>query len=191
MFCTASITVTFDSTYNSLPTVTRTDYTFEGWYTSASGGNKIESSTKVTITSNQTLYAHWIINNQAPNKPTVSQNTKTTSSITLNITGTDPDNDNLTYDVYMNNTKIGTTSQVASGASTTFTTESNLSNYTSYKFYAIAKDPKDEKTQGDEVSIRTYCSGTTNSCIRTRCTDGGVCGSCDGEGKFDCTWRRD
>ena len=45
--------------YGTLPTPTRTGYTFNGWYTAASGGTKIESSTKVTNTNNHTIYAHW------------------------------------------------------------------------------------------------------------------------------------
>lgn len=44
-------------TYGALPTPTRTGYTFSGWYTSASGGTKVTSSS--TVSSNTTLYAHW------------------------------------------------------------------------------------------------------------------------------------
>lgn len=55
----SSITVAYDSTYSALPTPTRTGYTFNGWFTAATGGTQVTSSTKVTITSNQTLYAHW------------------------------------------------------------------------------------------------------------------------------------
>lgn len=56
------ITVTNGDTYNNLTTPTRDGYTFEGWYTKASGGSKITSSTKVNLTSDQTLYAHWTQN---------------------------------------------------------------------------------------------------------------------------------
>lgn len=56
---TANKSVTYSETYGSLPTPSRTGYSFKGWYTSASGGNKVESGTKVSITSNQTLYAQW------------------------------------------------------------------------------------------------------------------------------------
>ncbi len=59
---TASKDVTYDGTYGTLPTPTRTGYTFAGWYTKSSGGDKIESSTKVKITAEQTLYAHWTAN---------------------------------------------------------------------------------------------------------------------------------
>ena len=59
---TASKTVTCNSTYGTLPTPTRTGYTFNGWYTAASGGTKITADTKVTVTANQTLYAQWKVN---------------------------------------------------------------------------------------------------------------------------------
>lgn len=56
----SSMSVTYGSTYGSLPSCSRTGYTFDGWYTSATGGSHITSSSRVSITSNQTLYAHWI-----------------------------------------------------------------------------------------------------------------------------------
>lgn len=59
---TASKTVTYNSTYGTLPTPTRTGYTFTGWYTAASGGTKVTADTKVAITANQTLYAQWSVN---------------------------------------------------------------------------------------------------------------------------------
>lgn len=55
----ASKTVTYDSTYGTLPSPARTGYTLSGWYTAASGGTKVEATTKVTITAAQKLYAHW------------------------------------------------------------------------------------------------------------------------------------
>ena len=60
---TASKTVTYDSTYGTLPTpAERTGYTFKGWFTAASGGTQVTSSTKVTSTSNHTLHAQWEAN---------------------------------------------------------------------------------------------------------------------------------
>ncbi|MBO6067149.1 MAG: InlB B-repeat-containing protein, partial [Kiritimatiellae bacterium] len=55
----ASATVTYDSTYGTLPTPTRTGYTFKGWYTATTGGSKITATTAVAITATQTLYARW------------------------------------------------------------------------------------------------------------------------------------
>ena len=59
---TTSKSVTYDSTYGTLPTPTRTGYTFAGWYTTASGGTQVTSSTKVTTASAHTLFAHWTAN---------------------------------------------------------------------------------------------------------------------------------
>jgi uncharacterized repeat protein (TIGR02543 family) len=59
---TASKTVTYASTYGTLPTPTRTGHTFGGWYTAKSGGTKITADTTVSITAAQTLYARWTAN---------------------------------------------------------------------------------------------------------------------------------
>ncbi len=56
---TESKTVTYDSTYGDLPTPTYSGYRFLGWFTAATGGTEVVSSTQVTLTSNQTLFAHW------------------------------------------------------------------------------------------------------------------------------------
>lgn len=55
-------TIYKDSIYGTLPTPTRVGYTFLGWYTQASGGTKIQSSTVVSNASTQTLYAQWKAN---------------------------------------------------------------------------------------------------------------------------------
>ncbi len=41
----------------TLPTSTKSGYTFDGWYTAKDGGTKVSESLKVTA--NITLYAHW------------------------------------------------------------------------------------------------------------------------------------
>ena len=56
---TTPISVDYASTYGTLPTVTKTGYTFDGWY---NGTNKIESTTTVNITSDITLTAKWTAN---------------------------------------------------------------------------------------------------------------------------------
>jgi len=52
--------VVYDATYVWLPYPTRAGFTFAGWYTKASGGTRVWDTTTVKITSNQTLYAHWV-----------------------------------------------------------------------------------------------------------------------------------
>lgn len=54
--------VRYEYQYGTLPTLTRIGYTFDGWYTSQTGGEKVTASTKVQITADQTLCAHWSIN---------------------------------------------------------------------------------------------------------------------------------
>lgn len=56
---TAKISVTNGKTYGKLPSPKRSGYIFQGWYTQKSGGTKVTSSTKVSLKSKQTLYAHW------------------------------------------------------------------------------------------------------------------------------------
>ena len=56
---TTSKTVTVGASYGSLPTPTRDGYTFDGWYTGSSSGTRITSDSKVSLSENQTLYAHW------------------------------------------------------------------------------------------------------------------------------------
>lgn len=51
--------VTYDSTYGSLPIPTRMGYTFLGWYTAASNGTMVESTTKIKKNADHTLYARW------------------------------------------------------------------------------------------------------------------------------------
>ena len=53
-------TITYGSMYGTLPTPTRDGYYFEGWYTAATGGTKVMSSSTVTIAGTHTLYAHWV-----------------------------------------------------------------------------------------------------------------------------------
>ncbi|MBQ5951836.1 MAG: InlB B-repeat-containing protein [Lachnospiraceae bacterium] len=53
-----SRTVNVGASYGSLPTPTRSGYTFQGWFTAASGGSQVSGSTKMG-SSNTTIYAHW------------------------------------------------------------------------------------------------------------------------------------
>ena len=54
--------VQHNSAIGTLPTPTRTGYAFAGWFTAASGGTQITTSTVVTSRDCYTYYAHWTIN---------------------------------------------------------------------------------------------------------------------------------
>lgn len=53
------IKVTYGQPYGELPSLERTGYQFDGWYTAKTDGSLVTSTTQVEITANQTLYAHW------------------------------------------------------------------------------------------------------------------------------------
>lgn len=56
---TATKSVTYGQTYGTLPTPTKSGYSFAGWFTSAVGGTQVQSSDTVAITADTILYAHW------------------------------------------------------------------------------------------------------------------------------------
>ena len=81
----ADISVTYGSTYSNLPAApTRAGYIFLGWFTEASGGTEVETSTGVTATADHTLHAQW-----APDTLTVSFNSHDGTPT--------PDDINVTY----------------------------------------------------------------------------------------------
>ncbi len=55
----ATKSVTYDSTYGTLAITSRIGYTFTGWFTAASGGTQVTTTTTVSNASNHTLYAQW------------------------------------------------------------------------------------------------------------------------------------
>ncbi len=57
--------VTYDSEYGALATTSWNGYTFNGWYTSVNGGERIYETSIFTLTSDITLYAKWSADMQA------------------------------------------------------------------------------------------------------------------------------
>ena len=55
----ADVLVTYDGQYSGLPAVRWTGKRFLGWYTAPNGGEPVKDGDSVTITAEQTLYAHW------------------------------------------------------------------------------------------------------------------------------------
>jgi len=54
-----AITAEYGAPYGSLPVLTKDNCEFMGWYTTLSGGTKVEADTIVTFTLEHTLYARW------------------------------------------------------------------------------------------------------------------------------------
>ena len=82
----ASKNTAYESRYGTLPTPTRDGYTFNGWYTAKTGGTKITSSTKVTTTGAQTLYAQWTKNGPKTYKVTFDANGGKVSPASVDVT---------------------------------------------------------------------------------------------------------
>ena len=78
----ASRTVTYNSTYGTLPAPTRSGYTFGGWYTTKALTTPVKSSTKVTTTRDHTLYAKWTANTYTV---TLDANGGTVTPATLSV----------------------------------------------------------------------------------------------------------
>ena len=73
--------VRFGAAYGTMPTPSRPGYTFDGWYTAATGGAKVTASTVVNQ-GDHTLYAHWTKS---------SSTTETYVVVFLDTTGTNPE----------------------------------------------------------------------------------------------------
>ena len=78
----ASKSLTYGSQYGTLPTPTRTGYTFNGWYTAASGGTKVSSTTTMGA-GNKTIYAQWSVNTYTYNIKYVSSSGKSLGTSTV------------------------------------------------------------------------------------------------------------
>ena len=89
--------VTYGSIYDFLPVPKRDGFTFGGWYTEEKGaGTKINSSDKVNITNNTTLYAKWIDDIGPYGTANLSLN-GTTYTVSLSDQGDDGSGLNTTY----------------------------------------------------------------------------------------------
>ena len=86
-------TVVYNTAYGTLPKPSMTGWTFNGWYTAASGGNKVEGTDAYKYAYGTTLYAHW-----TANKYTVSFNYNKPSNASSNITNCNTANKSVTYD---------------------------------------------------------------------------------------------
>lgn len=128
---TLSKDVVAGSTYGELPTPTRVGYTFSGWYTGLTGGSKVTSSTSVSITADQTLYARWSANTYTVtfdnNGGSGGPSTQTKQHGTdLTISNTRPARGGATVSSYRVTYNYGYSGQASTSATTT--------KYRSYTF---------------------------------------------------------
>ena len=83
-----TLTAQYTHTGRSLPTATRSGYTFKGWYTTATGGTKVgDAGTVYTPTSNVTIYAQWATD---ANSPIITQDTYSATNGPVTVTARSP-----------------------------------------------------------------------------------------------------
>lgn len=145
----ARYTSTTSTASVTLPTPTRSGYSFDGWYTAASGGTKVgNGGASYTPTGNVTLYAHWT--GLASTIATISSSVATQGNLALTVT-------RMSSAYYHKATfKIGSTTMATSSAfATSLSYTIPRSWFTSY--------PNDT-SKTISVSVQTY---TTSACTTT------------------------
>ena len=141
--------------YWKLPTSTRKDYTFNGWFTSKTGGTQVTKNTVVTNSTSHTLYAHWTYNSTTTPISNCTISLATTSytydgttkkpSVTVKDGSTTLTNGTDYTVSYSNNTSAGT-------ATVTITGKGNYTGTASKTFTINAKS----------ISSTTVTLGTTS-----------------------------
>lgn len=76
-----------DSPYGTLPTPTRVNYHFDGWFTAIDGGTKVDANTSVATKEAHTLYARW---SEAKFNITLDPNGGTLANTTYEVTYNSP-----------------------------------------------------------------------------------------------------
>lgn len=135
--------------YATLPTPSRTGYTFGGWFTQTLGnGAQITNSTVVTWTSiTQTLYAYWIANAVPTTNPSfVSWNYFNQWYINIR------NNDSLSADIRANDYSPPTTVRGTASSGGTVTSYSSNPSFATFSHYATATASNGTKTTSSVVS---------------------------------------
>jgi len=160
-------------------TITPNDrYLVSGVTVNGTSKGTITSYTFSNVTSNQTINATFSLSNVAPNTPKIKVVDWTTTTITFDLSGTDPDGDTVTYDVYVGGSKNGSTTLSSY-------TASGLTHATKYEYYVIAKDPSGATATSIVDTQYTNCNGTGRSHSTSSCD--GKCYTCSGTGSVICT----
>ena len=191
--------VIYNQMYGSLPTVERTGYSFDGWYTEANGtGARIESATTVFATSNNTLYAKW-----TPNMYSVTYNTDGATSGSAPASQTKIHGIDLTVSANTghlarngytfsgwNTQADGSGTDYAIGSLLTTNTNTNLYAKWTIRTYTVnynangATDGAVPTAQTKTYGVDLILSENTGSLVRTGYTFGGWNPRVDGKG-FD------
>jgi uncharacterized repeat protein (TIGR02543 family) len=144
----------------TLPTPTRTGYTFRGWTTSSSAtsGTGLAAGSNYTPTENKTLYAIWAKNATITVQP-VNTSVTVGSNISVPLTAT---GDGLTYQWYYKN--VGSSSFSASSiTSNTYSTTMNTDERIGRQIYCVVTDNYGNTATSNTVTINASYSVIYNA----------------------------
>lgn len=160
-----SKTVTYNSAYGTLPTPTRSGYTFNGWFTASSGGTQVTSSTTYTTAADSTIYAQWSL---ASITPTFTDST-VSSPATLGVSYSDgvAATNATSYSVASGSLPSGLSLNTSSGAITGTPTAQG-----SYTFAIRATSSTSTSVDTSNLTIVVYPAGkrATDATTTTRLT---------------------
>ena len=155
---------TVEKVYNTelgtLGTPTRTGYTFAGWFTEATGGTQISSTTKTPVT-DTTYYAHWNANPLNFANQTISK-TFSTSEQKADITGASNGTGNYTYTEKTEKNSAQKDTNYISINGTTITIAANTPADT-YTYVIVATDNNSKVTKEATYTIKIERAQTANA----------------------------
>ena len=155
---------TVEKVYNTelgtLETPTRTGYTFAGWFTEATGGTQISSTTKTPVT-DTTYYAHWNANPLNFANQTISK-TFSTSEQKADITGASNGTGNYTYTEKTEKNSAQKDTNYISINGTTITIAANTPADT-YTYVIVATDNNSKVTKEATYTIKIERAKTANA----------------------------
>ena len=154
-----TLTAQYTHTGRSLPTATRSGYTFKGWYTTATGGTKVgDAGTVYTPTSNVTIYAQW-------------EKNVITSKLTLN-TGAGKANSDTSFQGN-SGTSITITNPTAPSSYVLYL-ENNDGSYSSTTLTSSFTFSGWSLSGGGSISGSTYTFGDTDGTLTAQYTQTGI-----------------
>ena len=150
----------YNTELGTLRTPTRTGYTFVGWFTEATGGTQISSTTKTPVT-DTTYYAHWNANPLNFANQTISK-TFSTSEQKANITGASNGTGNYTYaeKTEKNSAQKDTNYISINGTTITITANTPADTYT---YVIVATDNNSKVTKEATYTIKIERAKTANA----------------------------
>ena len=155
---------TVEKVYNTelgtLGTPTRTGYTFAGWFTEATGGTQISSTTKTPVT-DTTYYAHWNANPLNFANQTISK-TFSTSEQKADITVASNGTGNYTYTEKTEKNSAQEDTNYISINGTTITIAANTPADT-YTYVIVATDNNSKVTKEATYTIKIERAKTANA----------------------------